>query len=218
MKPVTKVKICGLTRGCEVDVALAAGADYVGFVHFPKSPRHVDLDAAQALASRAKGKAKIVVLAVEPDDAGIEEIVEHVAPDMIQLHGKESPERVADIKARSSLPIMKAIGITCSSDLEMVEEHAVVADQLLVDAKPASGARIPGGNGLSFDWGLIEAFKWPGPWMLAGGLDSSNVMNAIRLTQANQVDVSSGVESAPGKKDLGKISAFVNAVKDAGHG
>ena len=218
MNSPIKVKICGLTRKSEVDAALVAGADYLGFAHFPKSPRHVELDAARNLALRAKGLAKVVVLAVDPDDAGIEEILEKVSPDLIQLHGRESPQRVAEIKLKFKVQIMKAVGICSSSDLGLVDEHACAADQLLVDAKPAAGAEVPGGNGLTFDWRLIEGVEWPVPWMLAGGLNSSNVSTAIRLTRATRVDVSSGVESEPGRKDLSKISSFVSAAKEAGHG
>ena len=213
-----RVKICGLKRASEVDAALAAGADYVGLMRFLKSPRYVELDMARSLAARARGRARVVVITVNPDDAGIEEILVQVSPDMIQLHGSETPDRVAEIKRLSNLPIMKAVGIRDGSDLELISEHARVADQLLVDAKPVAGAEIPGGNGLAFDWELIEGVNWTVPWMLAGGLTASNVSTAIHLTRARQVDVSSGVESEPGMKDSGKITAFVNAAKEVGHG
>lgn len=206
-----RVKICGLNKREHVDAAARAGAAYCGFVFFDRSPRNVTLAQAQALALAVPEGLARVALTVNADDATLDEIVEAVPLDMLQLHGSESPVRVAAIRARFGLPVMKAVGVADESDLPALAEHARVADQLLVDAKPPKGAALPGGNGLSFDWRLIAGRRWPVPWMLAGGLTPGNVAEAIRLTGARQVDVSSGVESAPGQKDAALIEAFVKA-------
>jgi len=204
------VKVCGLTRPEDVRAAADAGARYVGFVFFPKSPRNVDVATARALALDVPPGVAKVALVVNAENALLDEIVAQVPLDMLQLHGSESVERVAEIRARYGLPVMKAIGIAEAADLPSIDRYAAVADQLLIDAKPPKGAKLPGGNGLAFDWELLAARKyWTKPWMLAGGLTAENVAEAIAKTGARQVDVSSGVEAAPGLKDAGRIAAFV---------
>ena len=206
-----RVKICGLREPEHVHAAVAAGAAYVGFVFFDKSPRHLTIDEAVELAVDVPlGLAK-VGLVVNADNHALDRIVEAVPLDMLQLHGSETAERVAEIRDRYRLPVMKAVGVASEDDLPALAEYGRVADQLLVDAKPAKGADLPGGNGLAFDWGLIAGRRWPVPWMLAGGLTPDNVAEAIRLTGARQVDVSSGVETAAGVKDSALIRAFIAA-------
>ncbi len=206
-----RVKICGLRTPQDVAAVAAAGAAYAGFVFFAKSPRHLTVAQAQVLALAAPlGLAK-VALVVDADDAALDAIVEGLPLDMLQLHGHESPDRVAQVRARYGLPVMKAVGVADEGDLAAVFDYSLVADQILIDAKPPKGATLPGGNGLSFDWRLVAQRRWLRPWMLAGGLTPDNVAEAVRLTNARQVDVSSGVESAPGVKDAGKIAAFVMA-------
>jgi len=206
-----KVKICGLTQPEHVQAAARAGAAYAGFVFFPKSPRNVSIELARDLAIDAPlGLAKVALL-VNADDATLDAILDAVPLDMLQLHGRETPDRVAQIRARYGLPVMKAIGIADESDLTQIADYAAVADQLLIDAKAPKGADLPGGNGLSFDWRLVNRKYWPCPWMLAGGLTPENVGLAVQMTGARQVDVSSGVESAPGVKDSALIQAFVQA-------
>lgn len=207
----TRVKICGLTEAAHVDAAARAGAAYVGFVFFPKSPRHLTLPQAAALALQVPMGVAKVALVVDADDAALDAIVQAVPLDMLQLHGHESPARVAEVRARFGLPVMKAVGIAGQADLAAIAEYAQVADQILIDAKPPKDAALPGGNGLAFDWRLIAGREWNLPWMLAGGLTPANVAEAVRLTGARQVDVSSGVESAPGVKDAAAIAAFVAA-------
>ena len=209
-----RVKICGLKESAHVDAAVSAGAAYVGFVFFPKSPRNVTADAAAALAARVPPGVAKVALTVDMDDSGLEALLDRVPLDMLQLHGRESPARVAAVKARFGLPVMKAVGIAGPEDLTQLAQYGRVADQLLVDAKPPRGADRPGGNAAAFDWRLIAGRRWPVPWMLAGGLTPMNVAEAIRLTGARQVDVSSGVETAPGVKDAGLIHAFVTAARE----
>lgn len=213
MTGATRVKICGLTRARDVDNAAQAGAQYAGLVFFPKSPRNLTLDAARALAVDAPVGLAKVALVVNPDDATLDAIIAQVPIDIIQLHGSESPARVAEIRARHGLPVMKAVGISSAADLPKLSQYEAVADQILVDAKPAEGAALPGGNGVSFDWRLIAGRDWLRPWMLAGGLTPSNVAEAVRLTGARQVDVSSGVESAPGVKAAALMEAFVRAAR-----
>lgn len=212
MSSDTRVKICGLTSPKDVAAVAKAGAVYAGFVFFPKSPRNVSIDTARDLAVEAPiGLAK-VALVVDADNALLDAITARVPLDMLQLHGKETPERVAEVKARYGLPVMKAIGVADEEDLPKIDLYASVADQLLIDAKPPKNADLPGGNGLSFDWRLLSGRKyWTRPWMLAGGLTPENVVQAIALTGAKQVDVSSGVESAPGQKDAELITSFVQA-------
>lgn len=211
-----RVKICGLTEPRTLAAAVAAGAAYVGLVFFPKSPRHLEPDAARALAIGVPPGVAKVALVVDPDDAALERILRAVPIDMVQLHGAESPARVREIRARFGLPVMKAVGVAEAADLEAIATYEAVADQILVDARAPRGAALPGGNGLSFDWRLIAGRQWQKPWMLAGGLTPANVAAAIRLTGARQVDVSSGVESAPGGKDPARIAAFIAAVQTAG--
>ncbi|MBY6164702.1 phosphoribosylanthranilate isomerase [Pseudooceanicola nitratireducens] len=209
-----RVKICGLSRPEDVAAAADAGAVYGGFVFFPKSPRNVSIDVARDLAVAAPVGLAKVALVVNADDALIDAITGAVPLDMLQLHGKESPERVAELRARTGLPVMKAVGIAGPEDLEQIAIYEQVADQILIDAKPPKGADLPGGNGLAFDWRLLQGRKyWTRPWMLAGGLTPDNVAEAVRLTGARQVDVSSGVESAPGVKDLDRIGDFVRAAQ-----
>jgi len=208
-----RVKICGLTQAADVAAAASAGASYVGFVFFAKSPRHLDAQAARALALKVPMGIAKVALTVNATDAELDEITHNVPLDMLQLHGGETPERVAEVKSRYGLPVMKAIGVAEAADLEAAACYEGVADQLLIDAKPPKGADLPGGNGLAFDWQLLAGRTWRTPWMLAGGLHPGNVPEAIARTGAQQLDVSSGVESAPGVKDAGKIAAFVAAAE-----
>jgi phosphoribosylanthranilate isomerase len=208
-----RVKICGLKTEADVLAVARAGAAYAGFVFFAKSPRHVTVDQARTLALAAPiGLAK-VALTVDADDAALDAIVDAVPLDILQLHGHETPDRVAAVRARYGLPVMKAVGVADEGDLAAVFDYSLVADQILIDAKPPKGAALPGGNGLSFDWRLVAQRRWLRPWMLAGGLTPDNVAEAIRLTNARQVDVSSGVESAPGVKDAARIAAFVAAAR-----
>ena len=214
MAPI--VKICGLSTSSTLEAALRAGADMVGFVFFPKSPRHVGFEAAHALGEQARGRARIVALTVDADDAMLALIVGALAPDLLQLHGRESPARVQAIRARFGRATMKAIGVAAPEDLAAARAYDDgAADMLLVDAKPPKGAVLPGGNGLAFDWRLARDLSFATPWLLSGGLDPANVGEAIGLTGAGGVDVSSGVESAPGIKDEGRIAAFVAAARAA---
>lgn len=206
-----RVKICGLRTVDDVVAVARAGAAYAGFVFFPKSPRHLSIPEARALALAAPVGLAKVALIVNADDASIDAILADVPIDMLQLHGAETPARVAEVRDRFGLPVMKAVGLSGEADLAAIMEYSLIADQLLIDAKPGSGTDLPGGNGLAFDWRLLVGRKWLRPWMLAGGLGPHNVADAVRLTGAAQVDVSSGVESAPGVKDHAKIAAFVAA-------
>ena len=205
-----RVKICGLRSAADVATAAAAGAAYVGFVFHSRSPRHLSLEAARDAALAAPVGVAKVALTVDADDAVLDAILAQVPLDMLQLHGHETPARVAEVRRRYGLPVMKAIGVAGAGDLAAIDAYAAVADQLLIDAKPAPGA-LPGGNGLPFDWALLAGRRWPVPWMLAGGLHAGNVAEAIRLTGARQIDLSSGVESAPGIKDKEKIAALMAA-------
>jgi phosphoribosylanthranilate isomerase len=193
--------------------AVSAGAGYVGFVFFPKSPRNVSVDQAAALAFAVPAGVAKVALVVNADDALLDQITARVPIDIIQLHGSETPERVTQIKARYGLPVMKAVGVADAGDLAALEPYGAVADQLLVDAKPPKNADLPGGNGLAFDWRLIAGRRWPVPWMLAGGLTPDNLAEAVALTGARQVDVSSGVESMAGVKDERLIAEFLRAAQ-----
>ncbi len=208
----TRAKICGLSTPETLAAAVAGGASYVGFVFFEKSPRNVSLETARALAVETPPGVAKVALTVNADDAFLDALVEAVPLDMLQLHGRESAARVGEVKARYGLPVMKAVGVADAGDLAALDVYAGVADQLLVDAKPPKGGVLPGGNGLAFDWQLIAGRRWASPWMLAGGLTPENVEEAIKLTGATQVDVSSGVESAPGIKDLDRIADFMKAL------
>jgi phosphoribosylanthranilate isomerase len=213
MTPV--VKICGLSTAATLDAALEAGADMVGFVFFPKSPRHIDWATARALGRRVEGRAKVAALSVDADDETLERIADALSPDLMQLHGGETPARVKRIGELCARPTMKAIGVATGADLAAAEAYEGVADTLLIDAKPPKDAALPGGNGRPFDWSLTRGFHFPGPWLLSGGLDPETVAAAITLSGAQGVDVSSGVESAPGVKDPAKIRAFVAAARRA---
>lgn len=211
-----EVKICGLKTEDAVATALEAGADMVGFVFFSKSPRNVAIEAAARLAAPARGRASIVALAVDPDDDLVAAIAEGLHPDLLQLHGHESPERCAAIRAATGLPIMKAIPVAEAEDLAVVPAYAPHVDRFLFDAKPPRRPdALPGGNGLAFDWRLVVGLDPGRPFMLSGGLDPENVAAAITTTGVCGVDVSSGVESAPGIKDLDRIRAFVARARTA---
>lgn len=208
-----RVKICGLRTEADVLAVASSGAAYVGFVFFAKSPRNLTLDQARLLAFAAPVGLAKVALVVDADDQTLDAIVEAVPLDMLQLHGHETPDRVAQVRERYGLPVMKAVGVADEGDLAAIFDYSTVADQLLIDAKPPKSSVLPGGNGLSFDWRLVAQRRWLRPWMLAGGLTAESVAEAIRLTNARQVDVSSGVEAAPGVKDATLISAFVAAAR-----
>jgi len=212
---MVEVKICGLTAADQVAEAVKAGADYLGLVFFARSPRNLDPARAAELAAEAGG-ARRVALTVDATDAELDAILARVPVEILQLHGRESPARVAEIRARFGLPVMKAVGVAGPEDLALLARHEAVADRVLVDAKAPAGAALPGGNGLSFDWRLVAGRAWPRPWMLAGGLSPENVAEAVRRTGAPAVDVSSGVERAPGIKDATRVRAFVAAAKAAG--
>jgi phosphoribosylanthranilate isomerase len=210
------IKICGLSTPETLAAALDAGADMVGFVRFPKSPRHVTLDLGHRLSLQAKGRAMRVVLLVDPGDEDIAQAIEAINPDLIQLHGSESPERVAEIRSMIRRPVMKALGVAEKSDLKALAPYAGKAEHILLDAKPPRTAKaLPGGNGVSFDWRLLNGLDPALPIMLSGGLNPDNVAEAIRLTKPKAVDVSSGVESGPGQKDPARIEAFIKAARTA---
>jgi phosphoribosylanthranilate isomerase len=210
------VKICGLSTHEALDAALAAGADLVGFVRYPRSPRHLSLDEGRALSAYAKGKALRVALTVDADDRELADIVAAIDPDILQLHGEETRERVAEVRARFGRPVMKAVGIADEGDLARIAAYAAVADRLLLDAKPPRTAEaLPGGNGLAFDWRLVARLDPALPFMLSGGLAPDNVAAAVALTGARALDVSSGVERRPGEKDPEKIERFVRAARAA---
>jgi len=209
------VKICGLKTPEALDVALESGADLVGFVFFSPSPRHLALEAAGALGERVKGRAGKVALTVDADDETLGDIVAALKPDMLQLHGRESLERVAAVRMRFGLPVMKALPIAERADLAPISRYAEVADRLIFDARAPQDATRPGGLGKPFDWTLLKGVDPGIPFMLSGGLDAGNVAGAIAVTRAPGVDVSSGVERAPGEKDVEKIRAFVRAARKA---
>ncbi len=209
------VKICGLATLDALDAALDAGADMVGFVFFAASPRHVTFEAARALGARVRGRAQKVALTVDADDALLEGIVEALQPDVLQLHGHEPPARVVALKRRFGLAVMKAIAVAAEQDLAAVADYADVADRLLFDARAPREATRPGGLGNAFDWHLLQDVRRGLPFILSGGLDAANVAEALRITRAPGVDVSSGVERAPGEKDAEKIRAFVRAARQA---
>ena len=211
----TRVKICGIKTAAIMHAAIEAGADDVGLVLFPKSPRNVALGEAAALAEIARGRARIVVLAVDPDDALLDEIVQRVRPDMLQAHGAETRERCREIRARWPLKVMKAIGVGALVDVERGFTYADAADLILFDAKPPKASTLPGGNGVTFDWTMLAGARGRVPYMLSGGLTPDNVATAIRATGASAVDVSSGVESAPGVKDAELIRRFIKEAKYA---
>ena len=207
------VKICGLSTRETLDVALQAGADMVGFVFFPPSPRHISLETARELGRQAKGRATKVALTVDADDATLANIVEALQPDLLQLHGKESVARLRDIKQAFGLPVMKAIAVETAADLATLPGYAAVADRILFDARAPKGATRPGGLGAVFDWQLLAKLDLTLPYMVAGGLNADNVAEAVRVTRAGGVDVSSDVERAPGVKDPDMIRAFIRAAR-----
>lgn len=210
-----RVKICGLRSRGDLAAAAAAGASYAGLVFYPPSPRHLTLADARWIVEAAPEGLIKVALCVDATDPEIEAITEHAAPDMLQLHGTESPERVSAVRARFGIPVMKAVGLAVEADLAVLWEYAEVADQLLVDARLPDESALPGGNGVAFDWRMLRGLDWPVPWMLAGGLTPETVAEAIEITGAEAVDVSSGVESAPGVKDRGRMADFVAAARAA---
>ncbi len=208
------IKICGLKTSEALDVALVAGADLVGFVFFAPSPRHVGIEAARALGARVRGRAQKVALSVDAGDDELAASIEALEPDLLQLHGNETPERVVMVRERFGLPVMKALPIAERADLAAIRRYEEVADRLIFDARAELAATRPGGLGKRFDWRLLENVQTRAPFMLSGGLDALNVVQALRITAASGVDVSSGVERAPGEKDADKIRAFIAAARD----
>ena len=209
------VKICGLSTPETLDAALDAGADMVGFVFFPPSPRHLQFDVARALGQRVRGRAQKVALTVDADPAFLQSIVEALGPDILQLHGAESVAQITAIRRKFGLPVMKAVPIAVKEDLARIGTYATVADRLLFDARAPRDATRPGGLGNTFDWHLLKNVRSGVPFMLSGGLDATNIVDALRITRATGIDVSSGVEHAPGVKDVDKIIAFVRAARRA---
>lgn len=208
---MAEVKICGVTDDAALDAALRGGARFVGLVFFAKSPRNLSLDRAAALAARARGRVETVAVTVNADDEFLAALAQAVRPDFLQLHGSESPVRVAAARPFAQKGVIKALSVATAADLAEAAAYAPVSDWLLFDAKAPPGAALPGGNGAAFDWTLLQGFKSPRPWLLSGGLDTENVARAIAAANAPAVDVSSGVESAPGVKDPSKILAFLTA-------
>lgn len=211
------VKICGLSTPDTIETGLASGANWIGFVFFPKSPRHVSYGEAKDLVGPVRGKASIVALTVNATDEELKAIDDAINPDIWQLHGSETPERVAEIRQTFGRPVMKALAIRDEADLAPIPDYEAVCDILLFDAKPPKDMKteLPGGNGISFDWRLIKNLQLKKPFMLSGGLNPDNVAEAIRLTKPQGVDVSSGIESSPGVKDREKIIQFISAAKEA---
>lgn len=207
------IKICGLTTADTLAAAIDGGADFVGAVIFPKSPRHIAPDVAGELFQPARGKARIVAVVVDPEDALLETIGRTLKPDLVQLHGRETPERVAAVRALTGAGVIKALPIRTSEDLDAAEAWEPHVDHLMFDAKPPEGSVLPGGVGRSFDWSLLSDRAFKKRWFLAGGLNPDNVAEALALTGAPMADVSSGVESAPGVKDAARIAAFLQAVR-----
>ena len=210
---MTGIKICGLTTGGTLKEALDGGADLVGAVIFPKSPRHISPSDAAALFSAARGRAKVVAVLVDPDDALLEQIGQTLLPDFIQLHGNETPDRADAVRRLTSAGVIKALPIRSEADFAAVAAWESVVDHLMFDAKPPEGSNLPGGVGHSFDWSLMSGRNFVRPWFLAGGLNPGNVREALAVTAAPLVDVSSGVESAPGVKDADRIAAFIEAAR-----
>ncbi|PDS79392.1 phosphoribosylanthranilate isomerase [Rhizobium sp. L43] len=213
MKP--DIKICGLKTPEAVDRALKRGATHIGFIFFEKSPRYIEPDLAGKLAEPARGKAKIVAVVVDPTNDELDEIVSLLKPDILQLHGNESPEHVLTIKALYGLPVMKVFSVRTADDLKRVEAYIGIADRFLFDAKAPKGSELPGGNGISFDWSLLGWLDGSIDYMLSGGLNKDNVADALVNTKARGIDVSSGVESAPGVKSVAMIDEFFDAVEEA---
>jgi len=215
MKP--DIKICGLKTSAAVEKAVTRGASHIGFIFFEKSPRNIEPDIAGKLADAVRGRAKIVAVTVNADNDDLDEIIALLKPDILQLHGTETPERVLNVKAIYGLPVMKALSIREADDLIRVEPYIGIADRFLFDAKPPKGSDLPGGNGVSFDWSLLADLDADIDYMLSGGLNKDNVAEALSRTGARGIDLSSGVESAPGVKDLGLIDALFDAIATAGN-
>lgn len=209
------IKICGIKTRPILEAAIEAGADMVGFVHFARSPRHIDIETLQSLVSEARGRVETCVLLVNPDNSCVVEVAA-LGPDWIQLHGPETPHRVEAIRQEAGVSIMKALAIGQADDLEQAKAFADAADRLLFDAKPPKGADRPGGNGVSFDWSVFDGIKLDQEFMLSGGLTPDNVAEAIRRVRPMGVDVSSSIETAPGIKDAGLIRGFIAAARAAG--
>lgn len=209
------IKICGLSSEATLETALGAGVERIGLVVFARSPRHVSMQRAKALADQARGRAAVAVLTVDADDALLTDVVDAADPAFLQLHGQENLERVAAVRARFGRPVIKAVGVAGAADVARAAAYASVADEILFDAKPPPGARLPGGNGKAFDWRVLSALDLPVPFMLSGGLTPDNVGEAVSVSRAPAVDVSSGVERAPGVKDPELILAFVRAARNA---
>ena len=213
MKP--DIKICGLKTSEAVDRAVARGATHIGFIFFPKSPRHVDPEIAAELAEPVRGRVKIVAVTVDASEEELDDIVHLLKPDVLQMHGHETPERILQVKALYGIPVMKAFSVREASDLERIDPYVGVADRFLFDAKAPAGSELPGGNGVSFDWNIMASLDASVDYMLSGGLNKDNVGLALASTRARGVDVSSGVESAPGIKDIVMIDAFFDAIAEA---
>ena len=210
---MTLTKICGLTTPETLDAALGGGAAFVGAVVFPKSPRHLELTHAATLFERARGRARIVAVTVDADDMLLTQIALVLKPDLIQLHGAETPQRAAEARRLTRAGVIKAIAVRKAADIEAARAFEPVVDHLMFDAKPPEGSTLPGGVGAAFDWSLMAGRSFARPWFLAGGLNPGNVTQALAVTGAPMVDVSSGVESAPGVKDAGLIAAFLSAAR-----
>ncbi|AZN97455.1 phosphoribosylanthranilate isomerase [Mesorhizobium sp. M9A.F.Ca.ET.002.03.1.2] len=209
------IKICGLKTDRALTAALAGGASHVGFIFFTKSPRYVEPAEARRLREAAIGKAKAVAVTVDAGDTLLDEIVEKMQPDMLQLHGSETPERAAEVKTRYGLPVMKALAVSAAADLERIKPFVGIADRFLFDAKPPKGSELPGGNGVAFDWRILAGLDAGVDYMLSGGLNAANIGDALRFANPPGIDISSGVESAPGVKDPALIEQFFRAVRAA---
>jgi phosphoribosylanthranilate isomerase len=209
------IKICGLKTEAALEAALAGGASHVGFIFFVKSPRWVEPAAAGRLRALASGKAKAVAVTVDAADDFLDTIVGAMMPDVLQLHGKESPDRVAAVKTRYGLPVVKALPVRAPSDLEAMRPYRGIADRMMFDARPPAGSELPGGNGVAFDWRILAALDGDVDYLLSGGLNAGNVGEALRLANPPAIDVSSGVESAPGVKEPALIAEFFRAIRTA---
>ncbi|MCI9868056.1 phosphoribosylanthranilate isomerase [Rhizobium skierniewicense] len=210
-----EIKICGLKSADAIERAVRRGASHLGFIFFEKSPRNIEPDIAGKLADAVRGSVKIVAVTVDADNDELDEIIHLLKPDMLQLHGHESPERVLNVKALYGLPIIKAFSIRDADDLAKIDPYIGIADKFLFDAKPPAGSDLPGGNGVSFDWTLLHSLDEGVDYMLSGGLNKDNIAHALAETGAKGIDASSGVESAPGVKDLAMIDAFFDAIRSA---
>ncbi|MFK7902910.1 MAG: phosphoribosylanthranilate isomerase [Nitratireductor sp.] len=210
----SEIKICGLSTTQSIQSVIDGGANYIGFIFFEKSPRNISLELASELSNYAGNKIKKVSVSVNASEAFLDEIVGALKPDFIQLHGSETPKDCQNIKDKYNIPIIKAFAITGLEDLQKTEAYFECADKLLFDAKAPKGSNLPGGNGVSFDWNLLKEFKSPVPYMLSGGIDENNVIEALEISGAKAVDISSGVESAPGVKDIAKITRLIKTIRE----